>query len=80
MSKDDVIESIEDLAREIADLARGKDIPFMDRVEALKVLVGYQAMLTKGKPKNDDASEEAANFRAFRRKLSVVEDPPDEST
>lgn len=62
---------IDELAEHVADLAMGgksKEVPFSEKIDALKTLISLYAIKRKHKDKADDGDSEA-NFDRFAKEL-----------
>jgi hypothetical protein len=71
MIRPELIAKIDKLAAKIADEGVQDAVSYHDRVEALKVLAGYYAAVSKGKPPAD-ASD--GTLGAFGRTLGIEQD------
>ncbi len=67
------LDEIESLAQTVAKKAQEDAIPFNDKVEALKVLAPYHALLTKQKPP-PDSGDDTTSIADIQRQLRNVEE------
>ena len=71
---------IEKLALKVAQAANADGVLLENRIEALKVLNPYYAILAKNKGKLDDEPSEGPSFADFQGDLKTVESEPNGRT
>jgi hypothetical protein len=71
------LKDIEQLVAEVAQAAISGNIPLQEKLDALKLLTPYYAVLKKAKGKSDDESSDGTTMGDMRERLRVVEEPDD---
>lgn len=68
---------IEKLVAEVAKAAVSDNITLNEKLDVLKLLQPYYAILKKAKGKADDESDDQPTMGDMRERLRVVEEPDD---
>lgn len=72
------LKDIEKLVEQVAKAAISDKTPLNDKLDALKLLTPYYAVLKKAKAKSDDEpSDDQPTMGDMRERLRVVEEPAD---
>jgi hypothetical protein len=71
------LQNIEKLVHQVAEMAISDAIPLNEKLDALKLLTPYYAVLKKAKARPDDESDDEPTMGDMRERLRVVEEPAD---